>query len=54
MESDECITCGKNLDAAESFVVFPCPECGEEIARCRRCKKLRNRYECGSCGLTGP
>ncbi|MDY6768892.1 MAG: zinc finger domain-containing protein [Candidatus Nanohaloarchaea archaeon] len=54
MENEECVTCGKNLDAAESFVVIPCPGCGEAVARCRRCKKLRNAYECGSCGFRGP
>ncbi len=54
MAPDECVTCGKNREAAESFVVFPCPGCGdEEVARCRRCKQLRNAYEC-DCGFAGP
>lgn len=53
MDPEECITCGKNLEAAESFVVFACPECGNDIARCSRCKKLRNEYTC-ECGFTGP
>ncbi len=54
MESTECVTCGKNLDAADSFVVFPCPECEAEIARCGRCKKLKNDYVCTDCGHRGP
>ncbi|MDY6778438.1 MAG: zinc finger domain-containing protein [Candidatus Nanohaloarchaea archaeon] len=55
MDADECTTCGANLEAVESFVTFPCPECGEEtIARCKRCKKLNNAYECEECGFEGP
>lgn len=54
MEIEECSTCGANLEAAESFVVFPCPECGEKIARCKDCKKRVNRYECDNCGFEGP
>lgn len=54
MDRAECVTCGQNLEAAESFVVFDCPACGEEIARCKRCKKLKNAFEC-SCGdFRGP
>lgn len=53
IERAECSTCGKNVEAAESFTVFPCPECGEDIARCGRCKKLKNRYTC-ECGHAGP
>ncbi|PSH02370.1 MAG: RNA-binding protein [Nanohaloarchaea archaeon QH_8_44_6] len=42
------------MKAAEDFVTFPCPECGEEIARCSRCKKLSREYDCPECGFTGP
>ncbi|MCJ7450831.1 MAG: zinc finger domain-containing protein [Candidatus Nanohaloarchaeota archaeon QJJ-9] len=55
MEVKECTTCGANLEAEDSFVIFPCPDCGEEkIARCERCKKIGNEYECDNCGFTGP
>ena len=54
MEVDECTSCGRNLDAADTFVVFDCPDCGTEIARCDRCKKLANDYECPECGFEGP
>lgn len=55
MEIDECSTCGANLEAAESFVIFPCPNCGEtKIARCKKCKKRNNPYKCEECGFEGP
>lgn len=54
MAIEECTSCGRNLDAAESFVIFDCPECGTEIARCDRCKNLATEYECPECGFTGP
>lgn len=54
-QPEECTTCGKNLEAAESFVIFPCPQCGEvKLARCNRCKKLKNNYQCPECGFVGP
>ncbi|MFB6199845.1 MAG: zinc finger domain-containing protein [Candidatus Nanohaloarchaea archaeon] len=52
--SGECTSCGRNLDAAETFVRFECPDCGEEIARCGKCKELAADYECPECGFTGP
>jgi predicted RNA-binding Zn-ribbon protein involved in translation (DUF1610 family) len=55
MDVDECTTCGANLEAEDNFVIFPCPACAEEkIARCERCKKLNNAYECSECGFEGP
>ena len=55
MEVKNCITCGANLEAEENYVVFPCPSCGEEkIARCKKCRKLANNYECPNCGFRGP
>lgn len=54
-EVEECTTCGANLEAEDSFVVFPCPKCGEAmIARCDKCRKLKNEYECPECGFIGP
>lgn len=54
MEKEECTSCGRNLEAADTFVEFDCPECGETIARCDKCKKLAREYECPECGFTGP
>lgn len=55
MEVTQCTTCGANLEAEEDFVIFPCPDCGEQtIARCKRCKKLNNPYTCDECGFEGP
>ncbi|MFB6209333.1 MAG: zinc finger domain-containing protein [Candidatus Nanohaloarchaea archaeon] len=54
MEVEECTSCGRNLSAADSFVEFKCPECGENLARCDRCKKLASDYECPECGFEGP
>ncbi|MBU5557494.1 MAG: zinc finger domain-containing protein [Candidatus Aenigmatarchaeota archaeon] len=50
-----CSTCGISLLGAEGFVKFNCPQCaGTTIIRCRRCKKLSNRYNCPACGFEGP
>lgn len=54
MKKQECTSCGRNLEAAEKFVKFPCPDCGETMARCGRCKNLSNNYECPECGFSGP
>ncbi|MFQ6055571.1 MAG: zinc finger domain-containing protein [Methanosarcinales archaeon] len=50
-----CSTCGINVTGQEDFVKFDCPECGETvIIRCRKCKKLSNKYVCEKCGFEGP
>ncbi|MFB6114956.1 MAG: zinc finger domain-containing protein [Candidatus Nanohalobium sp.] len=54
MEVEECTSCGRNLEAADTFVIFDCPDCGTPIARCDRCKKLSSDYECDECGFEGP
>ncbi len=54
MDVEECTSCGRNLSAVEEFVEFSCPECGEDLARCDRCKKLARGYECPECGFSGP
>ncbi|MDI9646051.1 MAG: zinc finger domain-containing protein [Archaeoglobales archaeon] len=53
MEVTTCITCGSVL-VGTNYVAFPCPECGEEIYRCKRCRRLANTYRCKKCGFTGP
>ncbi|MFH0890226.1 MAG: zinc finger domain-containing protein [Candidatus Aenigmatarchaeota archaeon] len=50
-----CGTCGSVLAYAETFVEFPCPNCGDEvISRCKKCKDLSNKYKCSKCGFIGP
>lgn len=49
----KCVSCGINvagLDAAR----FPCPQCGHQIFRCKRCRKQSTRYDCPECGFEGP
>uniref|UniRef100_A0A7J2TK94 DUF1610 domain-containing protein n=1 Tax=Archaeoglobus fulgidus TaxID=2234 RepID=A0A7J2TK94_ARCFL len=47
-----CISCGAVLMGTE-YVSFPCPNCGERIYRCKKCRRLSNKYQC-SCGFIGP
>ncbi|HDD36531.1 MAG: DUF1610 domain-containing protein [Archaeoglobaceae archaeon] len=53
MDIHKCISCGANLIGA-NYVKFPCPECGEIIYRCKKCRKLANPYKCENCGFEGP
>jgi len=53
MEVPTCVSCGVYVEAGGGNVRFPCPECGELIVRCRRCRKLGRRYAC-ECGFSGP
>jgi len=51
----KCVSCGKNVEAEDNWVEFPCPQCGKEkILRCEKCKKLAVSYECKKCGFRGP
>jgi len=49
---ESCVSCGVML-VEPGFVRFPCPECGEEIGRCVKCRKQSNPYKC-KCGFIGP
>lgn len=50
-----CSTCGTHIMAKDNFVRFECPDCGKtEIARCKMCKELCNKYICKECEFTGP
>ncbi|WP_202319017.1 HVO_2753 family zinc finger protein [Archaeoglobus neptunius] len=53
MDITRCISCGAVLVGA-NYVAFPCPECGEMIYRCKKCRKLSNPYVCENCGFEGP
>ncbi|MFZ5955645.1 MAG: zinc finger domain-containing protein [Nanoarchaeota archaeon] len=46
----ECISCGENT----AGVKFPCPECGKELFRCKKCRTLSIEYKCSHCGYSGP
>jgi len=45
-----CTSCGKQ---SKEHTKFKCPECGNEIYRCKHCKHMSIEYKC-SCGFTGP
>lgn len=46
-----CVSCGKEI--GRRGVVFACPSCGAEIARCFNCKSIDASYIC-KCGFEGP
>ncbi|MDD2665682.1 MAG: zinc finger domain-containing protein [Methanocellales archaeon] len=51
--SESCISCGVRL-TERGFTRFLCPECGEKIGRCTRCRQQSNPYSCAKCGFIGP
>ncbi len=53
MERLTCISCGAYITVGNGSVKLPCPECGEAIGRCERCRLLGRRYTC-KCGFEGP
>ncbi|VUT26661.1 MAG: hypothetical protein MASP_01631 [Candidatus Methanolliviera sp. GoM_asphalt] len=50
---ENCTSCNVRLVEA-GFTRFPCPVCGETIARCVKCRKQAIRYICPNCGYEGP
>lgn len=49
----KCSSCG--IEVLGRYAEFPCPNCGKtQIARCRSCRVLGNKYACGECGFRGP
>jgi Predicted Zn-ribbon RNA-binding protein with a function in translation len=52
-KTKQCVSCGINISGL-SAASFKCPECGEEISRCGKCRKQSNLYECPECGFLGP
>lgn len=53
VEELACISCGSYITLCGGSVKFNCPECGEAVARCERCRILGKRYVC-QCGFSGP
>jgi predicted RNA-binding Zn-ribbon protein involved in translation (DUF1610 family) len=49
-----CISCGVELKAREYNVIFKCPRCGAEIARCGKCRRMGVKYKCPVCDFEGP
>jgi len=52
VEIKHCVTCNATL-FGPNYIAFPCPNCGEIIYRCKKCRQLGNHYVC-SCGFEGP
>ncbi|WP_081472291.1 HVO_2753 family zinc finger protein [Methanothrix harundinacea] len=52
-KSERCMSCGVTL-IGPGGARFPCPNCGEIIIRCNKCRKQSNPYTCPSCGFLGP
>jgi len=49
----QCVSCGIQV-AGMNAARFACPDCGETIHRCAKCRKQSNLYECPDCGFRGP
>jgi len=52
-ETHTCVTCGIDITGTDA-ASFNCPECGNRLHRCSKCRKQSNLYECPECGFTGP
>ncbi len=49
----KCVSCGINISGTNA-ARFQCPECGQVIYRCGKCRKQSTLYQCPNCGFTGP
>ena len=49
-----CVSCGRDLLVVSDAVIFKCPNCSNEIARCGRCRKKGTEFTCKVCGFIGP
>ncbi|MCD5409994.1 MAG: zinc finger domain-containing protein [Methanocellales archaeon] len=52
-KAENCISCAVKLTGT-GFTRFPCPDCGEVIGRCAKCRGQSNPYKCPKCGFIGP
>jgi len=49
-----CVSCNDDITASGVSVEFKCPNCGQPIVRCGKCRKLMIKWKCPSCGFEGP
>ncbi|MCL4399216.1 zinc finger domain-containing protein [Candidatus Parvarchaeota archaeon] len=49
-----CISCGRSISGVKDSVIFPCPNCGNKIFRCGKCRIKGSEYTCQVCGFVGP
>lgn len=50
----ECASCKTRIAGAVEITRFPCPQCGFEIIRCGKCRRIVAQYTCPKCGFVGP
>ena len=53
LDVEYCISCGIRL-SGKGYTRFPCPNCGEPLGRCVKCRQQSNQYTCKKCGFAGP
>jgi hypothetical protein len=53
MEISNCTSCNAPL-AEQGATEFGCPQCGNMIRRCYRCRMQSVAYICPKCGFWGP
>ncbi|MCL5101303.1 MAG: zinc finger domain-containing protein [Candidatus Parvarchaeota archaeon] len=49
-----CLSCGKDIAVIKDSVIFKCPNCNNEIARCGKCRIKGAEFTCPVCGSVGP
>ncbi|MBN1923257.1 MAG: DUF1610 domain-containing protein [Nanoarchaeota archaeon] len=52
-EKRVCVSCNDDITSSTKSVEFKCPNCGEVIRRCGRCRKTMVKWVC-KCGFEGP
>ncbi|MDH7593767.1 MAG: zinc finger domain-containing protein [Methanomicrobiales archaeon] len=53
MSMMKCSSCGAPA-VEKGAVEFGCPECGEPLCRCVRCRQQSVPYVCRKCSFRGP
>jgi predicted RNA-binding Zn-ribbon protein involved in translation (DUF1610 family) len=49
-----CASCGRDISVIGDSVIFKCPNCGDEIVRCGKCRIKGTEFQCHACGFVGP
>jgi hypothetical protein len=53
-EKNFCVSCERDISIIDDSVVFNCPNCGNKISRCGKCRGRGVNYTCKVCGFVGP